>query len=462
MATATKYQTAFITTTDMTSKTTLKAVEPVKIDITRLPTEDDDLEGIKSTLFDSSWTILHIYFEHPCQHKRITPVLSPSQERRFGPTPKQQKERRITKKAERKLREATQTPSPLTPSFTAALPSPDQASSVDQKVEEGSYFLHTPYLSFHLPPSILYTSPTTSSSSSSTSSRYPPSRPVALVHTGCLWRRYKIQLGPSLSLPGVVDPRGVVSWRHNGGSKKELEKDGEGGRVLKGYKVRGWRLWGETGKRYVHWIRDARKAGVSFDDPDVEPSGAGDERGGERHGKVGADEVVYLTWTRPLSKQTRLYTFTFRGIEFQWKGTETVSEGRKCGWMLRFCHLKLVAKVPVDSTEEKEGTKEICLGKYTSSIAAEKSGTLEVFDEAVLRFVEGWMPGLLGEKEYGREKGGDDIEDKDRKIARLKKGILYQLIVATVLCMANAEKEKRHTLIDLIIGIAENGGNGGG
>ena len=180
--------------------------------------------------------------------------------------------------------------------------------------------------------------------------------------------------------------------------------------------------------------------------------------------KVTADEVVHLRWHNPLSKQTRTYVFEFRGIEFQWKGTGTVRESKKCGWMLRFCHLKLVARVPlgvVEKTEQMEETGEVCLGKYTSSIAAEKSGTLEVFDEAVLGFVEEYIPSLLGETDSTAGEESVAGEEEDR-IKTLKNGMFYQLIVATVICMANAEKEKRHTLIDLVVGILENAGNGGG
>lgn len=437
-----KLKTAMIATTELDEKKPCRAAlaDPFKVDVTRLPTEE--IEDISPADTQDSRTILHIYSEQECGHKVITPTLSLPQERRFGPKPKEQKARRIAKKAARKLRESSQIPpSTITTDKLTVLPDTPESA----KADKDQYYLHTPYLSFHLPPSVLYVG----------SSRYASSTPVALVHTGWFWRSYKIQLGPSLACQGVIDPRGVVSWQHNGGPKSTLQEDERNGsgRLLKGYKVRGWRLWGETGKKYVHGIRDKRKNGVVFDDPDVESES-------KRGEKACADEVVYLTWTRPLSRHTRLYTFYFRGIEFQWKGTGTVSEGRKCGWMLRFCHLKLVAKVPVETQGGKDGVREICLGKYTSSIAAEKSGTLEVFDHALLRFVEQYVPSLLpkkiadGDKEY--------FQGELEEVTMLKGSTLYQLIVATVICMANAEKEKRHTLIDLVIGILENAGNGGG
>ncbi|KAJ4983957.1 hypothetical protein SVAN01_10578 [Stagonosporopsis vannaccii] len=444
MVSANETKTSLTTTVELAEKKPpVSCADPFRVNVTRLPT--GDTENNTPITERGSRTVLHIYFESECGHRVITPTLSPSQERRFGPKPKEQKARRIAKAAAKKLREASQLHPPFTnpDELTALSTAPEPADAA-----KDSYFLHTPYLSFHLPPSVLYIG----------NDRYAPSKPVALVHTGCFWRSYKIQLGPSLSLPGVIDPRGVVSWRHNGGSKNALKDDDTngGGRLLKGYKVRGWRLWGEDGKRYVHGIRDKRKAGEVFDDPDEYQLG--------KQEKVRADEVVFLTWTRPLSRQTRLYTFRFQGIEFQWKGTGTVSEGRKCGWMLRFCHLKLVARVPFDVKGEHVGVQEVCLGKYTSSIAAEKSGTLEMFDYAVVSFVEQWMPNLLEEEVSGTEKSedGDDELGKEDKNVKLKQSMLYQAIIATLLCMASAEKEKRHTIIDLLIGIFENAGNGGG
>ncbi|KAJ8115061.1 hypothetical protein OPT61_g3207 [Boeremia exigua] len=447
MAAAIEPKTALILRAELATKSRSVPSEDIKVDITRSPTEDT--EDATSVSAQDTRTLLHIYFQSDCGSKSITPTLSPSQERRWGPTPKEQKARRAAKKAAKKLRSASRLcPTPTTPVESAALP----ISTGPAEATGDSYFMHTPYLSFHVPPSVLYVG----------TDRYSPSIPVALVTSGCFWRAYRIQLGRALSLPGVIDPRGVVSWRHNGGSKTVLrdnDRNGDG-RLLKGYKVRGWRLWGETGKSYVHTIRNQRKAGQLFDDPDNNDKS--DNRT-TRH-KVRADEVVHLTWTRPLSRHTRLYSFKFRGIEFQWKGTGTVSEGRECGWMLRFCHLKLVAKIPINvESEKEEGTREVCLGKYTSSVAAEKSGTLTVFDQVVVRFAMEWMPSLIEEEMQGAEKTGSlDCNAEENQVSNLKRGSLYQLIVATVLCMASAEKEKRHTLMDLVIGILENAGNGGG
>lgn len=457
MATVAAPSTALTSTPDLARETSSKVGDAAKIDIVHLSVEGDDVEEVRSETSHPSRTILHIYFEQPCHHKTITPVLSPSQERRFGPSSKQQKERRTAKKNERLLREeADDTHNTLAPSNSTA-PLPTEAPPVVKEEDRvTSYFLHTPYLSFHTPPSVLYTG----------TSRYAPATPLALIHTGCFWRTYKIQLGPSLSLPGVIDPRGVVCRAHHS-SAAEQKADA---RALKGYRVRGWRLWGESGRKYVDGVRRARRTGAEFADPDVDsPAAARDDgKGAPAAGRVRAraDHAVLLRWTRPLSRHAREYAFRFCGVEFYWKGTGTVGEARRCGWMLRFCHLKLVARGPADATtkEGAGGLSEVCLARYTSSVAAEKCGTLEVFDGAVLRVVGEWMPGLLDEGGEACGRGIGEVErgDESGDVARLKESVLYQLIVATVLCVASAEKEKRHTLIDLIVGIAENGGNGGG
>lgn len=437
-----------------------KASHLVKTNVTCLPADEVEPEDSVSGSRDARSSILHIYFSHPCQHKTITPVISASQERRFGPTPKQQKARRLMQRAERKARDAAQTFPHLSPSGGIQTASATKAASHPPTISAGdpqhdsAYFLHAPYLSFHSPPSVLYTG----------ASRYAPATPAALIHAGCFWRTYTIQLGASLATPGVIDPRGVVSRAHNA-ARPERDADP---RALKGYRVRGWRLWGESGKAYVHRVRALRKSGAVFADPDTASVEAGAGEAGEagQTRKVKADEVITVRWTRPLSTQTRTYAFTFRGVRFQWKGTGSVRESRRCGWMLRFCHLKLVASVPVDGpakgSEDDKGAevKEVCLATYTSSIAAEKSGALEIFDGNIAELVEKWMPSLLQEACDEKQGCGSGVLEKG--VEGLRRGLLDQVIVATVLCVASAEKEKRHTLIDLVIGIAEDGGSGGG
>ena len=371
---------------------------------TRLPTEYDH-ELPPST--ESSSTF-HIYEKHAC-HKSITPIVDPILERRSGPTIKEQKATRKEKKERR----------------DAGLPS--------VKPDDNAFFLHRPYLAFHVPPRVLYTG----------SSNYT-AQPAILIHEGCFWKEYILQLLPST--PGILDPRGVVPWRHNAGDKNALKHDHH---KLKGYKVRTWRLWGETGKEYVRSVKNIRKTGGGKD-PDVVA-----RTNGKLEEPATADEVVYLRWKSPLSRNTRCYHFQYVGIDFFWKGTGTIKESRTCGVLLRFNHLKLVARLPV-TEKKKEERDEVCLGVYTSSVASSKNGTLEFFDAVILRLVDDHALDVLARSEHAEKEDGQESAG----IPQMKKSRLYQVFVATAMCMIKSEKEKRHTLLDLLVNVAEGGAGG--
>jgi hypothetical protein len=304
--------------------------------------------------------------------------------------------------------------------------------------DDNAFFLHRPYLAFHVPPRVLYMGNSKRNA-----------KPVVIIHGGCFWRSYKLQLGPSISQAGVVDPRGVVGWRHNGGNRKTLKADD---RKLKGYKVRTWRLWGETGKEYVHSVKAKREAGEG-PDPDVLE---------EASVPTTADEVVYLRWQKPLSRHTRRYHFQYAGIDFYWKGTGSVQESRFCGLLLRFNHLKLVAKLPADK-EKQEGIDrpEVCLGTYTSSVASMKNGRLEFADEAILRLIDEHAPSMLAQDPLGGRSDAQEEAEASR-MSRMKKSTMYQVFVATAMCMIISEKEKRHTLLSLLVEAATEGGGAGG
>ncbi|EUC49122.1 hypothetical protein COCMIDRAFT_85488 [Bipolaris oryzae ATCC 44560] len=351
----------------------------------------------------------HVYPEGE-HHKFISPVIDPGRERWCGPSQKEQKVKRLQKQERKK----------------SGLPPVEP--------DDTAFFLHQPYLSFHAPPRVLYTG----------SSKYT-ANPVVLIHDGCFWRDYKLQLGQSISQPGVIDPRGVVSWRHNGGDKKALKDDEH---KLKGYKVRGWRLWGETGKKYVHTVRANRKAGKGTDPDVLEVKGLESEK------PAVAEEVIHLRWISPLSRHTRCYHFHYLGIDFYWKGTASVRESRACGLFLRFNHLKLVARLPIVNGK-RYGQDELCLGKYTCSIAARKSGTLEFFDETILRLVDAHAPSML---DSSSDEGQLEENMRNERVLKLRKSTLYQVFMATATCMIRNEKEKRHTLLELLIVAAEGGG----
>ncbi|KAH7083229.1 hypothetical protein BKA63DRAFT_502518 [Paraphoma chrysanthemicola] len=396
-----------------TSATVTGTARSNDLNLVRLPTEEDDDVPPGS----GPRSIFHIYSKHEV-HKCLSPIVDPAKERWSGPKPKEQK----AKRKEKKERKALGIP----------LVDPD----------DNAFFLHRPYLAFHIPPRVLYAG----------NSKHG-SKPAVLIHEGCFWKEYKLQLGPSIAKPGVIDPRGVVAWRHNGGDKKALKADD---RKLKGYKVRTWRLWGENGKDYVHSVKNNRNAGEG-PDPDVLDH---DDTKPER-----ADEVVYLKWTSPLSRQTRRYHFQYAGIDFFWKGTGTVKETRRCGGLLRFNHLKLVAQIPSVGDEKREDHPEVCLGKYTCSVACSKNGTLDLFDTAILRLVEEYAPSMLLQDPFDDQAQEDQASTEDSehsKLLTMKRSTLYQVIVATATCMIITEKEKRHTLLDFLLQGGEGGGGAGG
>jgi hypothetical protein len=272
--------------------------------------------------------------------------------------------------------------------------------------------------------------------------------PLCLVHNSWLWRRLKLQLGERLAEDGVIDPRGVVDWSYNVDKKDRGEAD------VKGYKIRSWRLWCESGRQYHREVNEKRKSGIE------------QEKKWELAGTKSApiiDEVVYLDWASPFSKDTRRYHFHYAGLDFYWKGTGTVKEARCCGMFLRYNHLKLVARVPLTSSSDlnlvKTASKrkkpdtefgEVCLAKYTSQLGVKKSGLLEVYDPAILRTYH----------EYITLKDGA-IKEKVEDVTAVKRTRLYSLVVATAICMIVQEKQKRET-IKKIIEILIAGGEGGG
>lgn len=354
------------------------------IQVTRLPTSASE-----STAQDDAHSTLHIY-PHKDRHTHIKPTKDLSKESSWG-------------KAARKARKEHKENGNVL----------EVSESADG---EGAFFLHSPYLAFHDPPKVLYMGADRNAT------------PIMLIHGGAFWRKYKLQLGSSIGTPGVIDPRGVVCWKHNGGDKHDLKADDK---KLKGYKVRTWRLWGETGKAYVHGTKANRKAGIRPDPDVLDDLGYGED--GEIIEPARAEEVVYLKWERPFSRHTRRYHFQYAGVDFYWKGTGTVKKSGSCGFFVRFNHLKLVAKIPVAAASKKD-RPEVCLAKYTCSLSGGKCGKLDIFDTALLRLAE----------EYVQPIGEIGIEQEEAvKIARLKKTLLYQIVIATGLCMVSAEKEKR-------------------
>jgi hypothetical protein len=184
-----------------------------------------------------------------------------------------------------------------------------------------------------------------------------------------------------------------------------------------------------------------------------------DETADQQHQRV-IDEVVHFKWVSPFTNKTRLYQFDYCGISFHWKGTGTVRESRACGFMLRFNHLKLVACVPLNAnadedqkdSEDSTTLRQICLAKYTSSIGSRKAGMLELYDEAIHRFLIDFI--IPRDTSRSVEVGSDIISAKHTR--------LYDIIVATAMCMIIGEWQKRRTIRQIIELIAaEGGGNAG-
>jgi len=160
-----------------------------------------------------------------------------------------------------------------------------------------------------------------------------------------------------------------------------------------------------------------------------------DEKGGKNK------HVTELVWVRPFSKKCREYKFTFGEMELLWKGTGTVSAtGRWKSWA-RYNHLKLVARMPLVSQSPHLSSvgsfREVCLAKYTSSMKTNKSGALEVFDDAVERlWQEHFKRKTEGKFDYGP--------------STAKQSRFWDVIIATAMCMIIGEWQKRETVREII------------
>ncbi|KAJ4295286.1 hypothetical protein N0V90_007297 [Kalmusia sp. IMI 367209] len=360
-------------------------------------------------------TIYHIYPIKDKLHKLITTAIDIKKE-----TGRQA--RRKKKEQKQNATEAAQADNLKFTKVNAANP-----TAIGDSPKDDTFFLHAPYLAFHRPPQVLCTGPNKKSD------------PVVLIHPTSFWRRYKLQYSTALLTNHVLDPRGVVTWSHDSDkSSRKLTPT-----LLKGYKVRTWRLWGESGKAYVHQIRAARRAGKGYD-PDF-PDINADEKPVR---PAEADGVVWLEWEAPFSRNTRRYAWMYSGVQFYWKGTKNVKKTTFCGRFVRFNHLKLVALPP---SGDRSKMTEVCLARYASSVSNKKNGRLEVFDDTVLR---------LFEDRIRSKNRVHPAEPKDTRLKALKKTVLYALILATAMCMISSEKGKREAVGKILKDAAENGGEG--
>ncbi|KAL1591729.1 hypothetical protein SLS60_011728 [Paraconiothyrium brasiliense] len=370
-----------------------------EVQIARLQAENEVYEG------NDHYTTYHVYPIKDKRHKRITTAVYIKRE-----SPLSRKGRKARK--ERKHRKAKQKHNVSTDGVD---------NIVREQDDEGqdAYYLHSPYFSFSSPPQVLYIG----------STNHMPSIPAVLIHPSFLWRGYKLQYVKSLAETGVLDPRGVVSWAHNGGSTSDLERIPTS---LQGYKVRTWRHWGECGKKYVHEVNAKRKAGITdWQHPDVLEIGPAATEKPVR--PVQAEGVLYLNWDKPFSTRTREYRWRYGGLEFRWKGTGRTEKTGFWGWFVKFNHLKLVAMLPEIIIGNSAQT-EVCIARYTCSISKKKSGRLEMYDERLLRLYEGYVRD---------QKRMYPVWDEETRVKALKFTVLYALVIATAVCMISFEKAKR-------------------
>ena len=307
--------------------------------------------------------------------------------------------------------------------------------------EQNTYYIRKPYVSFHNAPRTLRKGAT------------KDGHVVCLIHNSTFWRKWKLQFGEQLRY--AVDPRGVLPKEYDYPAQPSQNIS-----CVKGYRVRSWRLWGETGKAYHREVNATRKAGQPASHPAEKPPK-----------QPIVDEEIQFSWHSPFSHKTRLYRFDHAALEFYWKGTGTVKETKTCGWFMRFHHLKLCVRVPIlASSDDASGPvkrtvsrgfsfrskgaafREVCLAKYTSSICAKKAGVLDIYDDVIHRlFIDGVIP-LDAQRRQDLESNG---------MIAVKNLRLYEVIIASAMCMVIGEWQKRATIIAILAAGGEGGGGGG-
>lgn len=300
--------------------------------------------------------------------------------------------------------------------------------NLEVATDPNGFFVHKPYISFHRPPRTLRRG----SSKQGT--------PICLIHNSVFWKRWKLQFGEDMIT--AIDPRGAVSWNRRSNPDNRID-DGDD-LALKGYKVRTWRLWRETGKQYhrdVNAQRKKKSKAVGTDD-DLDPDAG--------HRPARADEAIALCWIAPLSTRTRCYQWKYAGVDLFWKGTRNLPAELK--WSKRVMpwhHLKLTAGVPPSSGDGQtdKGQGEAVLAQYYSSIAKrkEKYGVLVIYKEEVRRVFGPHTP---------KAHVGDDYDSSLIKA--------HDAIMATAVCMIIGEKQKRDVVYAILKAIRKAADEGGG
>lgn len=295
--------------------------------------------------------------------------------------------------------------------------------------DPNGFFVHKPYISFHRPPRTLRRG----SSKQGT--------PICLINNSLFWKRWKFQFGEDMIT--AIDPRGAVSWNRRSNLDNRID-DGDD-LALKGYKVRTWRLWRETGKQYhrdVNAKRKKKSKAVGHCDDELDPDVG--------HRPTRADEAIALCWIAPLSTRTRCYQWKYAGVNLFWKGTRNLPAELK--WSKRVMpwhHLKLTARVPPSPGDGQtdKGQGEAVLAQYYSSITKgkEKYGVLVIYKEEVRRVFGPHTP---------KAHVGDDYDSSLIKA--------HDAIMATAVCMIIGEKQKRDVVYAILKAIRKAADEGGG
>lgn len=300
----------------------------------------------------------------------------------------------------------------------------------DNQDESSSYFIHKPFHWFHHPPRTLRLGAT----------NHGPV--LCLVYNSWFWRRWKLQFGVGLSGEAVVDPRGAVSWhRHSTNnedpSPKRYDSPSQSLRAGSSKPQRhdplAKRIEHDTTEKLHSSVpASPSKPGVQVQPPPLPPT------------PPTAPEATSLTWTSPFSSTPRRYHFRHAGLDFHWKGTGAVQERRARGPFVRFNHLKLVVALPPGPDPDPAARTELCLARYTSALACGKAGVLELHEAPILRLLR-----KLGEAGGGTALGARDDDDGHAApapavgAAAVRCAGLYDMIVATAVCMVVGEWQKR-------------------
>lgn len=271
--------------------------------------------------------------------------------------------------------------------------------------ETNSYYLHQPVIAFASAPSSLRRG------------SKKDGDPICLIHNSYFWREWALQFRSDLG--EIMDPRGLVKWEHR---SRPDNKTGTNDLALRGYKVRSWRLWGESAGEYHRSVNARRKElrEDGLEEPSVfEPAFA--------------EESVKLKWSSPL---TRTYQFHYAGVNFFWEGTrDTHANDKWIKALLPFHHLKLMGQIP--------GQEKLFIGEYVAGFNRKSFGQLWLFDSQIEKLLEASRNVEIPVSdeshklsEFERDFTSDDV----------KKSRAFDLIMATSMCMIMGEWQKRSSI----------------